>query len=122
VEIAVVLPAGDYKLVLSRDSNDWTTVKLTKGESVYLLGADLWEKLSARFATVLQPGSVNENAGVINGRDVRYVSSFFENHHTLYAVNEESSLIFYLQDAQGNVYTSFVLSPEEQKVWLEKLI
>jgi hypothetical protein len=116
------LEASGYILRFSVAPNGWCRLSLINNQRVEDLGADSDQIVTERLISGLQDKIKRKIVGEITGIPVQWVLSLNEKHFTIYAGDDQKGRHLFFQDANAKLVASFVLSLEDRKQWLEKLI
>lgn len=115
----VLLKSGPAALGLQVGNQGWTQVVLHLSGEKHILGADSIKIIAKRLADALESPHKLKVCGEIDGTEVRWVLTLFEQHHVIYLaiVNEEIKL--YIKEAA--VVGTIQLSDSDVANWIDRL-
>jgi|tagenome__1003787_1003787.scaffolds.fasta_scaffold17237428_1 hypothetical protein len=118
-EQVTTLPMSHATLELAELRPRWWQWTLVTEDARIALGAEVLATVGARAVRRLSSGG--ERAGEVDGREVCWVLSLAEKHHSLYCAVEGLDRVLYFQDGDGRVIWRDRLSPEHLKIWTAAL-
>ena len=113
------LPMSRATLELAMSQPGWWEWTLVTEESRITLGAEVLANVGPRALSRLSAGG--ERAGEVDGREVYWVLSLAEKHHSLYCAVDGPDRLLYFQDGDGRVIWRDRLSPDHLKSWTAAL-
>jgi len=113
------LPMSRATLELSMLQPRWWEWTLVTEDARITLGAEVLATVGTRALSRLSSGG--ERSGVVDGREVCWVLSLAEKHHSLYCAVDGPDRLLYFQDAEGRVIWRDRLSPDHLKSWTAAL-
>jgi len=113
------LPMSHATIELAELQPRWWEWTLVTEDAHITLGAEVLATVGARAVRRLSSGG--ERAGEVDGREVCWVLSLAEKHHSLYCAVEVTDRVLYFQDGDGRVIWRDRLSPGHLKIWTAAL-
>ena len=105
------------------DLKDWAQFYLVRpGEKELYLGADSKTIIINRLLKCLEPDTTRKLSGKVNGKDVYWVTTLSETHHSIYACMEDDKLYIFVQRDDTSLVSEIVLSEEQCANWHQSLL
>ena len=113
------LPMSHATLELAMLQPRWWEWTLVTEESRITLGAEVLADVGSRALSRLSSGG--DRAGEVDDREVYWVLTLAEKHHSLYCALDGPDRLLYFQDGDGRVIWRDRLSPDHLKSWIAAL-
>ena len=115
----ITLPLSRASLEIVMVQPGWWEWTLVTEGSRTTLGAEVLGNIGSRAVSRLSSGG--ERAGEVDGREVFWVFSLAEKHHSLYCAVDGTDRLLYFQDRDAHIVWQDRLSPDHLRIWTAAL-
>lgn len=119
--VKITLNSESANLKLSVGKDTWTTVVLDRNGESIPLGADVLRIITSRLIGALDEPEKLELCKNLREVQAAWVLSLSECHCSIYIAKEGQGVRLYVQNAEGEIFSSFLLSEMESSLWTERL-